>query len=50
MNERILDCEAKVGHEQVKLQMLTPAGKDLDTVLDQLSALQVWMWNIYNLN
>jgi hypothetical protein len=41
MNERVLNCEANVGDEQVKLQLLTPPGKDLDTVLDQLSALQV---------
>lgn len=41
MNERILECEANVGEEEVKLQLLTPPGKDLDTVLDQLSALQV---------
>ena len=41
MNERILECEANVGEEEVKLQLLTPPGKDLDTVLDQLSVLQV---------
>lgn len=41
MNERILECDANVGEEEVKLQLLTPPGKDLDTVLDQLSALQV---------
>ena len=41
MNDRILDCEANVGEEQVKLQLFSPPGKDLDTVLDQLEALQV---------
>jgi hypothetical protein len=41
INERILECEANVKDEQVKLELLTPAGKDLDTVLEQLSALQV---------
>ncbi len=41
LNERILHCEANVGEEQVKLQLLTPPGKDLETVSDQLSSLQV---------
>ena len=50
MNERILECEANVGEEEVKLQLLTPPGKDLDTVLDQLSALQVcFMIKIFSL-
>ncbi|XP_028414728.1 nuclear anchorage protein 1-like isoform X2 [Dendronephthya gigantea] len=40
INDRILECDAKVGDEKVKLQLITPPGKDLDTVLDQLSALE----------
>lgn len=38
---RILECDANVGDKKVKLQLITPPGKDIDTVLDQLSALEV---------